>query len=1063
MEKARSDISWRQWLVFVIVGLAGQFAWSIENMYLNSYLYALAMAAPAGQGFDSSSMVAITTALSAVTATLTTLVMGALTDKVRQRKLFICFGYLLWGISTASFGLLDVANAHSIVPIAMSFSTAAILVIVIDCVMTFFGSTANDAAFNAYVTRSVKDKDRGKVEGVLSILPLVAMLIIFVALNGLTANGQWDLFFYIVGGLVFLVGVLSFFLIPKEKVQEEGRKEKFLPLVLHGFRPSTIRKHRKLYFVLLAYFLYNVAIQVFFPYLMVYVERTAHIPNSGSSFLTPFAIVMACALILGSAGSVVFGFLSDRRGKTSMITPTVFVLGLGLVLMFFAPSIEGDAARYAYTAIAGIVMILGYVAVPTILNSLVRQEIPEGMEGSFMGIRMIFVVALPMCIGPFIGDGLNAAYGETYVNEYLVETALPSRYGYLVALALLLLVLIPTAVLLRKERREVNRGYLLKNLVPEGEIDSPKGFSRHPRPFFHRDDFLLLDGIWDYAIVKGKDLPESYQGHIRVPYAVESPYSLVNHLLAPDETLFYHRQVAIPENLRGRRLLLCFEGVDQVATVIVDGKEVKTHEGGYDRFTVELGLSPEKESFDLVVQVEDRTDSLARMTGKQRLKPNGWFYSSSSGIVRSVYLEGYREERIERIDLRPDYDSRTLALTVCAPKAKDVLVSISGEEDVRIAANQEVRIPLKHFHPWSPEDPFCYSLSIRSKGDTIHSSFGIRKFSLEEGSDGRKHFTLNGKRIFLNGLLDQGYYGLGGRTASSEEEFERDVDNVLRLGYNCLRVHVTVEDERFYDIASRKGLLILQDLPNGGSFIPFFFVAFPRLSLAFNHSRFLRPSFYGRKDKAEREKFLAQGERILKDLSFIPAVVLFTIFNEGWGEFDPEKAYERFKPLFPNQLFDTASGWLDTDRSDLFSVHSYTLPHRRRKRQGRPYFLSEIGGISLKVAGHFFYPSVFGHQICHSREDLQKRYERLYRGFQRQIQEGSLEGLIYTQLADCERECNGIYTFDHSVLKMDEAFLQGINRTLRSWAEGGGPGQGSGLPPASAEGLPPSPGGSGHR
>ena len=221
MERIKNRVTWRQWLVFIIVGLAGQFAWSIENMYLNSYLYALSMAAPSGQGFDGSSMVAITTALSAVTATLTTIFMGSLTDKLRKRKIFICIGYVLWGLSTAAFGLLDVANADAIVPIAMSFVTAAILVIVIDCVMTFFGSTANDAAFNAYVTKNVQDKDRGKVEGVLSILPLVAMLIIFVALNGLTANGQWDLFFYIVGGLVLAVGILSFFLIPKEKKEEK--------------------------------------------------------------------------------------------------------------------------------------------------------------------------------------------------------------------------------------------------------------------------------------------------------------------------------------------------------------------------------------------------------------------------------------------------------------------------------------------------------------------------------------------------------------------------------------------------------------------------------------------------------------------------------------------------------------------------------------------------------------------------------------------------------------------------------------------------------------------------
>lgn len=1034
MERIKNRVTWRQWLIFIIVGLAGQFAWSIENMYLNSYLYALSMAAPSGQGFDGSSMVAITTALSAVTATLTTIFMGSLTDKLRKRKIFICIGYVLWGLSTAAFGLLDVANANAIVPIAMSFVTAAILVIVIDCVMTFFGSTANDAAFNAYVTKNVHDKNRGKVEGVLSILPLVAMLIIFVALNGLTANGQWDLFFYIVGGLVLFVGLLSFFLIPKEQ-KEEKPQEKFLPLLANGFRPSTVRKHPRLYLILLAYFIYNVAIQVFFPYLMVYVERTAWIPNSGSSFLTPFAIVMALALILGSAGSVLVGFLSDRKGKTRMIFPTIVLLSVGLLMMFFAPEIQDDFSRYAYTAVSGIVMILGYVAVPTILNSLVREEIPKGMEGSFMGVRMIFVVALPMCIGPFIGDALNDAYGQTYVNEYQVETALPSRYGYLVAIFILLLVLIPLFFLLRKERRELNRGYLLKNLVPEEKIDEPKGFSSHPRPYFRRPDYLLLDGLWDYSIGKDPKLPRTYSGKIRVPYAVESPYSLVNHLLTPDEHLFYHRKVQIPEEFRGQELRLCFEGVDQVATVYVDQTERITHVGGYSRFAVDIDLEPDRAEFDLVVRVEDATDSRSRMTGKQRLKPNGWFYSSSSGILKSVYLEKCGRHRIERLDLCPLYDERALRIRVRSDKADRCDITIQGQGKVSIPTNENVRLPIADFRPWSLEDPHVYELKVETEDDVVYSSFGLRKFTLETDENGKKHFSINGKRIFLNGLLNQGYYGLGGMTANSEEDYRKDVENAKRLGFNCLRMHVKVEDERFYDIASRKGILILQDLPNGGSFIPFFFVAYPRLSLVFNHSRFLRPSFYGRKDREERERFVQESTEILRDLSGIPSVVLFTIFNEGWGEFDPERLYDLFKPMFPNQLLDTASGWLDSDRSDLFSVHSYTLPHRRRKaRKGRPYFLSEFGGISLKVQDHFFYPSVFGHHLSHTREDLQRSYGRLYLGFESSIRKGDLIGLVYTQLNDCEREANGLYTFDRKVLKLDEKFLQELNRKVESWA-----------------------------
>ena len=456
---SNNKISVREWFVLIIIGLAGQFAWSIENMYLNTYITYLNFTSQDG-GFDYSLMIAITTALSAVVATLTTLFMGTLTDKVNKRKIFISAGYILWGISTASFGLLNVNSDSSLFAIAMSAQSAAIMVIVIDCIMTFLGSTSNDAAFNSYVTRNVSDKNRAKVEGVLSILPLIAMLIIFVGLNGLTTKEsgyRWDLFFYIVGGLVTIVGLISTILIPKEK-DTNIQKFEYKNLILEGFKPKTIKENKSLYMILLIYFIYGVAIQVYFPYLMVYIEKSCNIANTGSSFLTPFAIVMAVALLVGSVLSVVIGIIADKVGKAKMIIPVIVILIIGLFMMFFIPYIGNDTLRIVYAAISGLIMILGYVSVPTVLNSLVRSNIPKGKEGTFMGIRMIFVVALPMCIGPFIGDALNKAYGENYVGDYGVESPLPSNYGYLVSLFILVIAIILIIFVLimgRKENRNV--------------------------------------------------------------------------------------------------------------------------------------------------------------------------------------------------------------------------------------------------------------------------------------------------------------------------------------------------------------------------------------------------------------------------------------------------------------------------------------------------------------------------------------------------------------------------------------------------------------------------------
>ncbi len=456
-EVKKSRIGVRMWMFLILVGFVGQLAWAIENMYLNTYITYINFSAPLNERFDYSFYIAITTAASAVVATLTTIFMGALTDKIGHKKYFISIGYVLWGIATASFGLFNVNSKNEIVPIAMVSSLAAIMVIVIDCVMTFFGSTANDASFNSYITKNIKEEDKGKTEGVLSILPLVAMLVIFVLLNGLTTDSEkgandarWDLFFYLIGGVVILMGVVSFFLIPKEK--EERNDKGYIKLLLVGFKKDTIKKNDKLYLILLIYFVYATACQVFFPYLMVYMEKTCGIENTGSGFLTPFAIVMAISLLVGSLLSVIFGFLSDKFGKNKMILPSFAVFGIGILMMFFIPKLTGGKTIYA--AISGLVMILGYVGVPTVLNALVRQYIPKGEEGIFMGVRMLFVVALPMCIGPFIGDALNRNLGSEVPSSTFdgVMDTVPSEYGYLVGLGILILAIIPIYFYLKKEK-----------------------------------------------------------------------------------------------------------------------------------------------------------------------------------------------------------------------------------------------------------------------------------------------------------------------------------------------------------------------------------------------------------------------------------------------------------------------------------------------------------------------------------------------------------------------------------------------------------------------------------
>ena len=285
-------LSPRVWLTLILVGLVGQFAWTIENMYFNVFLYNTISTDP---GYISAMV-----GWSAAAATLTTLLMGALSDRVGKRKLFICGGYLLWGLSTAAFGFVTVENAAKLFP-AHAVAAAAMMVVVLDCVMTFFGSTANDAAFNAWITDTVPNEARGKAESVLAILPLISMLVIFGLFDSMTQRGQWQKFFAIFGGLVVLTGVVSVFLIPEPKL--EPRRDNGLKNLVYGLRPSVVRGNPALYLSFAAFCLFSVAVQVFFPYLIIYMQNYLHFDG--------YALVLGIVLILSVAQFVLF--LATRK------------------------------------------------------------------------------------------------------------------------------------------------------------------------------------------------------------------------------------------------------------------------------------------------------------------------------------------------------------------------------------------------------------------------------------------------------------------------------------------------------------------------------------------------------------------------------------------------------------------------------------------------------------------------------------------------------------------------------------------------------------------------------
>lgn len=407
----------RLWISLITIGLMGQFAWTIENMYFNVFLYNTISTDP---GY-----IAAMVAASAVVATLTTLLMGAVSDRIGKRKAFISGGYLLWGISTAAFGFISVDHAAALLPAANAVAVAAVMVIVMDCIMTFFGSTANDAAFNAYVTDTISSGDRGRVEGVLAILPLISMLVIFGLFDGMTQAGNWQTFFLIFGALVTLAGIASVFIMDEAPIAPQ--KKPLLAQITYGFKPSVIKAHTALYLSLLAMCIFTAAVQIFFPYLIIYMQHYL--------LFDSYAIVLGVVLIFASVVSVIGGRFIDKIGKLRFAAPAGILMLLGLVGMYFTRSMVA-------VMIAGSVMMSGYMLLTAALSAQIRELTPPNQAGHFQGIRMIFAVMLPMVIGPFIGAAVIRGNAGTYVELGQSKT-IPTPEIFLASAIFLLLLIIP--------------------------------------------------------------------------------------------------------------------------------------------------------------------------------------------------------------------------------------------------------------------------------------------------------------------------------------------------------------------------------------------------------------------------------------------------------------------------------------------------------------------------------------------------------------------------------------------------------------------------------------------
>ena len=574
----------------------------------------------------------------------------------------------------------------------------------------------------------------------------------------------------------------------------------------------------------------------------------------------------------------------------------------------------------------------------------------------------------------------------------------------------------------------------------------------YPRPALRRDSCENLNGLWQYAITASAEHPSAWDGSILVPYSPEAEASGVGRTLQPGQWLHYHRFFAPPAG-EGGRVLLHFGAVDHACAVQVNGHLVGGHRGGYWPFSFDITDQLNGTGRNsLWVAVQDPTGSGTQARGKQTLKPGGMFYPAQSGIWQTVWLERVPENYIQSLTITPDYDARTV--TVKAHTAKPggaanlwavvraggvTIAEDWGSDDADRDGEVTLDIPPEHFFPWSPDTPFLYDLTVgTTQGpeedfDTVHSYFALRKWSCVPDAHGVLRFCLNDQPILLNGLLDQGYWPKGLYTPPSDAAVERELSEVKALGFNLLRKHAKIEPQRWYYHCDRLGLIVWQDIVNGGSAYNLWFVTYltnvlQPLLRRFPDGKACR-RLLSRAKPAGREEYAHELADTVQALRCHPCIACWVPFNEGWGQFDAEKAVQALRTLDGTRLVDEASGWFDQGGGDVHSLHNYFYPLRIRP-QKRTVALSEYGGIAWPMPGHEPPHKTYGYGTAKDRQELTARYKKLQlKTVLPQLEKG-LSALVYTQLTDVEDEVNGLFTYDRTAIKPDANAVRSVNAAL---------------------------------
>jgi len=553
----------------------------------------------------------------------------------------------------------------------------------------------------------------------------------------------------------------------------------------------------------------------------------------------------------------------------------------------------------------------------------------------------------------------------------------------------------------------------------------------YPRPQMVRNEWKNLNGLWDYAITASTEsMPQTFQGKILVPFAVESALSGVNKSVGPDNILWYRTRLTIPSTFKKKNILLHFGAVDWSSEIFINGVIAGSHKGGYDPFTVDItafvkGSGPQL----LELKVTDPADKGPQPRGKQVSKPNSIWYTSVTGIWRTVWIEAVPKTYIESFKLVPDIDGQTLAVDIKVKgQLQGDMIRISSWDGLKMVSEKEsatgsvISLPVKEPKLWSPENPFLYDLKIAiirsgKTVDEVKSYFAMRKISLAADENGVLRMMLNNKFVFQYGPLDQGWWPDGLYTAPTDEALLFDIVKTKEMGFNTIRKHVKTEPDRWYYHCDKTGMLVWQDMPSGD---------------LGGHRWNTNPGMEGGNDKtrtAESETiYRTEWNAIIESLFNYPCIVVWVPFNEAWGQFKTVEITKWTMQKDQSRLVNSASGGNFHQVGHILDMHNYpgpVMPKPEIFGSGQALVLGEFGGLGLPLEKHTWLDkNNWGYRSFPDADTLFKTYDGYINQIVPFIKRG-LSAAIYTQTTDVEIECNGLMTYDRKVIKVPESKLRG--------------------------------------